>query len=108
MRDREASLLDIVAYAYRVERYVRDVSHGQFMADVGVQDQVIRCLCVIGEAAKRTPEQTRERYPAVPWEQIVSMRNRLAHEYDGVDMEMVWLTATADLPRIVSLLSAGS
>lgn len=55
---------------------------------------------------RRVPEQARLRYPAVPWEQIVSMRNRLAHEYDGVDMETVWLTVTEDLPEIVRLLDA--
>lgn len=80
MRDPEASLLDIVAYVRRVSRYVEGIALDEFVSDVGVQDQVIRCLSVIGEAARRTPVGTRDRFPAVPWAQMIGMRNRLSHD----------------------------
>jgi uncharacterized protein with HEPN domain len=108
MRDPEASLADIVAYARRVSGYVSGVTREEFVVDVGRQDQVIRCLGVIGEAAKRTPTEIRDRYPLVPWAQIAGMRNRLSHEYDAIDMEAVWLTATKDVPAILRLLYPGS
>jgi uncharacterized protein with HEPN domain len=104
MRDPESPLLDIVSYARRIARYVDGVTRDEFVADVGVQDQVIRCLSVIGEAARRTPEETRERFPAVAWAQMIGMRNRLSHEYDGIDLDAVWLTATEDVPAISRLL----
>jgi uncharacterized protein with HEPN domain len=104
MRDPEASLLDIVAYAGRISRYVGGLTRDEFVSDVGIQDQVIRCLTVIGEAARRTPAEARDRFPSVPWTQMIGMRNRLSHEYDGVDVDAVWLTATVDVPEIARLL----
>ncbi|MDP2183724.1 MAG: DUF86 domain-containing protein [Actinomycetota bacterium] len=106
MRDPEASLLDIVTYAKRISGYVDGVTHDEFVSDIGIQDQVIRCLTVIGESAKRTPEETRSRFPAVPWMQMIGMRNRLAHEYDGVDMDALWLTATRDMPTVLQQLDS--
>jgi uncharacterized protein with HEPN domain len=108
MRDPDASLLDIVTYAGRISRYVGGRTRDEFLSDVGLQDQVIRCLSVIGEAAKRTPAGRRDHFPAVPWAQMIGMRNRLSHEYDGVDLDAVWLTATVDVPTIARLLASGT
>jgi len=63
---------------------------------------VIQCLTVIGEAARRTPDAVQAAHPHIPWTQMVGMRNRLAHEYDGIDTDMIWLTVTRDLPRILA------
>jgi uncharacterized protein with HEPN domain len=104
MRAPESSLGDILAFARRAISYVDGVSAGDFADSVGVQDQVIRCLEVVGEAARRTPDHVRMRYPTVPWAQMSGMRNRLAHEYDVLDLDSVWLTATRDLPVIVAVL----
>ena len=51
---------------------------------------VIRCLEVIGEATKKLPASLKDRYPKVPWKQMAGMRNKLVHEYFGVDKQMVW------------------
>ena len=104
MRDPEASLIDIVAYARRALGYLDGVSVADFARSNGVQDQVIRCLTVIGEAARRTPDAVRSTYPQVPWAQMIGMRNRLAHEYDGIDVETVWLTVVRDLPGLLASL----
>lgn len=107
MRDPEASLVDIVVYSRRALGYLEDVSAREFAHDTGIQDQVIRCLTVIGEAARRTPDAVRCGYPQVPWTQIIGMRNRLAHEYDGIDTDTVWVTVRRDLPRILAELECG-
>lgn len=106
MRDPEAYLIDIAVYARRALTYVDGVSVEEFARNTGIQDQVIRCLSVIGEAARRTPEELRRQHPGIPWSAMVAMRNRLAHEYDGVDLEMVWLTVTRDLPNVLHQLAA--
>lgn len=104
MRDPEASISDVVAFTRRALAYVNGMERERFLGDEGVQDQVIRCLEVVGEAARRTPDDVRAKYPAVPWAQMAGLRNRLAHEYDAVDMDSVWLTVTRDLPTILAVL----
>lgn len=104
MRDPEASLIDIVVYSRRAVDYLEGVSAEEFARTTGIQDQVIRCLTVIGEAARRTPDAVRSASPQVPWTQMIGMRNRLAHEYDGIDTQTVWLTVVRDLPRILAEL----
>ncbi len=58
---------------------------------------VIRCLEVLGEAAKKIPNCIREEYPEIPWQEIAGMRDRLIHEYFGVDIETIWDTIQEDL-----------
>lgn len=65
---------------------------------------LVRLLEIIGEAANRVPEAERARMPAVPWPQIVSLRNRLIHAYDEVDFDILWRIATHDLPQLVEAL----
>lgn len=104
MRGPEAYLLDIVTFANRAMQYTGTLSQAEFANDLGVQDQVIRCLMVVGEAARRLPDQTRSRYPSIRWAEVIGMRNHLAHEYDDVDINLVWETVNEDLPSILRAL----
>lgn len=65
-----------------------------------------RLLEVIGEAATRVPQEDRAKYPAVPWEQIIGLRNRLIHGYDAVDLDILWQIIVHDLPPLVAALEA--
>ena len=66
---------------------------------------LVKCLEIIGEAASRVSRQTQEGAPAVPWAEVVAMRNRLVHAYFDVDLDQVWLAVTQDLPALVAELS---
>jgi len=99
-RDDSVYLQHILDAAARVESYLDGSDEDNFYDTPLLQDGVVRCLEIIGEATKRLSEDLRARAPEVPWRDIADMRNKLIHEYHGVDLEAVWITATQDLPQL--------
>lgn len=65
---------------------------------------LVKCIEIVGEAAAGLGPEMRERYPGIPWADVVGMRNRLVHAYFEIDMDRVWDTITDDLPRLVTQL----
>lgn len=65
---------------------------------------LVRLVEIIGEAATRVSKEGRAKYPAIPWDDIVGMRNKLIHGYDTVDLDILWDTVTDDLPRLIEEL----
>ncbi len=77
-----------------------------FLDDAMRQDAVIRQVEVVGEAARRLAPATRDALTDLPWADIIGMRNFLAHGYDAIDLEVVWKTATQDLPVVAASIRA--
>ena len=65
---------------------------------------LVECLRIVGEAARQVPLETRQQYPAIPWRDIIGMRNLLVHEYFRIDHDVVWQTVTVELPALVHAL----
>ncbi len=89
MRDERAYLLHAIAAIEAIQSYTvggREV----FLADGKTQDAVIRNIEIIGQAVKGISDDTRALVPDVPWRQIAGMRDKLIHEYFGVDIALVW------------------
>ncbi len=66
---------------------------------------LVRLLEVVGEAANRIPRDVQAQYPRIPWSQIISLRNRVIHGYDSVDLDIVWVIITQDLPLLINALN---
>ena len=96
----EVYIEDILKSAGLIGEYLEGVSKDEFLSDTGVQEKVIRRLEIIGEAVKNIPEEVSEEYSDIPWKDIAGMRDMLAHEYFGTDMERVWKVASDDLPEL--------
>lgn len=70
------------------------------------RNAVIRRLEIIGEAARRISDETKSAYQNLPWYEMVGMRNVMIHDYDDVDMVIVWETIQNDLPPLISALES--
>ena len=101
MQDDAASLFDILDSARLVQEYVKSKTCEEFVDDVGLQDKVVRRFQIIGEAARRLSEETRNRLASVPWRLIVGLRNLLIHNYGEVNYERLWEIVQNDLPRLI-------
>ena len=90
-------LYDIQEAVRRIKTYTHEMTYKEFLEDTRTQDAVIRNLGIIGEATKKLSMELRNRYPNVPWKQMAGARDRLIHNYFGVDLEVVWKISTAEL-----------
>jgi uncharacterized protein with HEPN domain len=102
MSKREARLYleDIQLAICRIEEYTAPLTFEEFARDTKTIDAVVRNLSIIGEAVKNIPEEIRLTHPGVPWEEIIGMRNKVIHEYFGVDEDILWKTIKTDLPLL--------
>ena len=102
--NRKASIYirDIIQNMQDAEEFIQGISYEEFESDKKTFNAVVRALEVIGEAAKNVPDSLRSRYPAVPWKEMAGMRDKLVHDYFGVNLTLVWLAATGDLPELES------
>jgi uncharacterized protein with HEPN domain len=84
-------------------REAREFTLGKTESDLTQNRQLtlalLKCVEIIGEAAARVGKETRSKYPALPWTDLVGMRNRLVHAYFDIDLSLLWATITVDLPE---------
>jgi len=96
-RDVRDYLSDILQSIEDIRSFTSGMSFAQFTSDKKTINAVIRSLEIIGEAVKKIPSSIRSRHPELPWAEVAGMRDKLIHEYFGVDLEIVWETLQSDL-----------
>jgi len=97
-------LLDMLQSAELILTYTAQCSKDEFVENVQLQDSVIRRLLVIAEAARRVSEVTRQALPNISWQEINGMRNRLVHQYDDVNLNIVWDVVQSEIPPLIEEL----
>ena len=102
-RDNEY-LTDILEACKLVIFYTSRLSKDEFLNDVKCQDAVIRRFEIIGEAARRISDEVKSNHLNIPWFEMTGMRNIMIHEYDDVDMVIVWETVQRDIPSLISVI----
>lgn len=97
-------LADIIDAIGKILEYTKRVSYDDFCKDAKTIDAVVRNYEIIGEAAKNIPDEVKSTYPEIPWKEMTGMRNKIIHEYFGVDVDIVWETTRNVLPELKKLL----
>lgn len=92
-------LEDILLSMQRIQEYIAGLDFQQFKQDYKTVDAVIRNFEIIGEASKNISTEVKLKYSNLPWEEMYRLRNRVSHEYFGVDYEIIWDIATIYLPQ---------
>jgi uncharacterized protein with HEPN domain len=95
---------DIAGYAEKAIRFLNEVSFDDFAKNEEKTLATVRSLEVIGEAAKHIPKSIRKQHPDIPWEDMAGMRDKLIHDYFGVNLEVVWRTVKEDLPPLLKAI----
>jgi len=93
-------LNDIYECINDIESFVKDMSYEEFLKDKKTINAVVRSIEIIGEATKHIPKSIKDKSVSIPWKQITGMRNKVIHEYFGVDTNTLWITVTQDVPSI--------
>jgi len=93
-------IADILDSIIDIEAFIKDLIYEEFIIDKKTTNAVIRSLEVMGEAAKKIPEDIRYNNPEIPWKFMAGMRDKLVHEYFGVDLEIVWTVAIEEIPPL--------
>ena len=87
-----------------IEEFTANMDFGTFVSDYKTQYAVVRCFEIMGEAAKRIPEDIRAAHSSIPWKIMAGMRDRMIHGYDVVDVSVLWKTIQQDIPSLKTLL----
>jgi uncharacterized protein with HEPN domain len=102
MKDRDFTdyIKDILISIQDVEEFTSGITFEDFLHDKKTIKAVIRSLEVLGEASKKIPDAVKTRYPRIPWKRMAGMRDKLIHEYFGVDLQIVWNVVKQELPPV--------
>jgi uncharacterized protein with HEPN domain len=103
-RDFTDYLEDILNAMEEVETFTQGMTIDDFVKDKKTINAVIRSFEVMGEAAKRIPDEIKQRYKDIPWKRVAGMRNKLIHEYFGVDTEILLVVIKEELPPLKPLV----
>lgn len=99
-------LEDILQSAENIFNYTNNVTYNDFVSNKMMIDAVVRNFEIIGEAANRLPDEFKDQCPQIDWYKIRGLRNRIVHNYFGIDYDIIWLTKENYLPILIVSIQA--
>lgn len=97
---------DINECITRIKSYTESLDYSSFAGDFKTQDAVVRNLEIIGEAAKSLSDEIKKNYPEIPWRNISGTRDKLIHDYFGVNIDIVWNIAKKEIPNLLPIIGS--
>jgi len=95
---------DIIDAMKKAEKFTDKIDFIEFEKDDKTNFAVIRALEIVGEATKKIPKFVKVKHPEIPWKEMTGMRDKMIHDYFGVDLSVVWDTVKVDIPKIKPLI----
>jgi uncharacterized protein with HEPN domain len=99
-----ASLLDIAKAGQLILQFAQELSREQLEADLRTQSAILYQIAVMGEATKRLSREFRSLHPEIPWDDMAGMRDVITHQYDRLDLDIVWQVVQRNIPELLDLL----
>lgn len=97
----------IIMYSHKILKYVKNVSNETFILDDEKVDAVLLNLQQIGETARKLSEDLKFKHQHIQWHKIIGLRNMISHEYEGIDLTIIYSTATVDISQLLKDLKDG-
>lgn len=105
--ERDAAYIwDMLDAARNIQNFMSGVQYEEFLKDLKLQFAIERCVEILGQASRRISDELKDNHPEIPWGRIIAQRNVIAHEYDDVKQERMWLIATVHVPALIPDLEA--
>lgn len=106
MKSNQVLIDDILDAVNAIYQFVEGVSFEEFENNEMMYEAVIRKLEIIGEASNKRDLEFREKHDKIPWRDIIDTRNRLIHDYTGIDLEQIWKILDTDLKNLKQFAEA--
>jgi uncharacterized protein with HEPN domain len=100
----EASLLDIVRAGELILQFAEGLDRNQLESDLRTQSAILYQITIMGEATKRLSREFRKQHPEAPWNDIAGMRDIVSHQYDRIDLDIIWQVIQRNIPELLSIL----
>jgi uncharacterized protein with HEPN domain len=107
MSERSAELLleDMLESCDRILEYTKGLSFDEFRKNYLVVDAVVRNFTIIGEAAGRIPNEFKVKHNEIGWDRIRGFRNRIVHDYFGIDYQIIWIIIENNIPELRAMIN---